>query len=79
MKILIHDRRGRYQPEIVARFTNVYAALHNICIDFNVPFPAQVPTANIPAAEVEIVDENNLTRIAKKTRDQITNLLLNIN
>lgn len=35
-KILCHDKLSRYLPEKIASFTNVCAALHNICIHFKV-------------------------------------------
>ncbi|KAI8122671.1 putative nuclease HARBI1 [Lucilia cuprina] len=36
-KILCHDKRSRYSAERIAQFSNVCAALHNICLHFKVP------------------------------------------
>ncbi|XP_067633563.1 putative nuclease HARBI1 [Eurosta solidaginis] len=37
-KILGYGNRGRYHPTKVARFANVCAALHNICIQFKIDY-----------------------------------------
>lgn len=72
-KILIHDKRSRYIPQKVALFSNVCAALHNICIEFKVPnytnvqqLPVEI---NIP--EIDVGTETQITKIGKTIRDNI--------
>ena len=78
-KILINDKRGRYSPEKCARFLNICVALHNICIEFKIPFPEHLPSEDNLSSEVDVGQENNLSRIAKITRDQIKHSLVDLN
>lgn len=71
-KILSNDKRSRYAPEKIAKFGNVCAALHNLCIYFKVPsYTQNIPQPSISVINPNIGNETQLTRIGQKIRDQI--------
>lgn len=76
-KILCHDKRSRYTPQKVAKYTNVCSALHNLCIKFKVPNYEDVRQTNIDEATVNFDTETDrqITKIGKQIRDNIKNSL----
>ncbi|XP_065356203.1 putative nuclease HARBI1 [Calliphora vicina] len=70
-KILSNNKRSRYSPEKMAAFGNVCAALHNVCIKFNVPKYANVEESGTIQHNFNIENETNLTKIGHKIRDHI--------
>ncbi|XP_067633131.1 putative nuclease HARBI1 [Eurosta solidaginis] len=77
-KILCNDKRGRYTPQKVAMFSNVCAALHNICMEFKVPFNQPSVTANdVAVNDIDIGEHTQILRIGQNIRNQIKQSLLN--
>ncbi|XP_053954971.1 putative nuclease HARBI1 [Anastrepha ludens] len=74
-RILEYNKRGKYDPIKVARFANVCAALHNICIQFNVSFTAT--NSESQTASDIVSGEGQYTRIGQTIRDQIKISLMN--
>ncbi|XP_065356054.1 putative nuclease HARBI1 [Calliphora vicina] len=76
-KILCHDKRSRYSPQKVAKFSNVCAALHNICIHFKVPNYEDVQQTPVESTMLDMDNgnETQITKIGKKIRDNIKNSL----
>ncbi|XP_036340151.1 putative nuclease HARBI1 [Rhagoletis pomonella] len=70
-KILSNDKRSRYRPEKIAKFGNVCAALHNVCIQFKDPSYCRYNVCENIETEVDIGNETHLTKIGQKIRDQI--------
>ena len=74
-RILMYGTRGIYSPEKNAQFSNVCAALHNICIKFKIPFEDSID--RIPQNVSGDTNETQFTRIGKNIRDRIKCSLLN--
>ncbi|XP_053949300.1 putative nuclease HARBI1 [Anastrepha ludens] len=74
-RILEYNKRGRYDHIKVARFANVCAALHNICIQYNVSFTAT--NSESQTASDIVSEEGQYTRIDQTIRDQIKMSLMN--
>lgn len=79
-RILMEERRARYSPEKLARFANVCAALHNICIKYKVPF-----NCNYIADEESVLHRDfegipqsrKLKSQARSIRDKLKTLVIN--
>ncbi|XP_036343884.1 putative nuclease HARBI1 [Rhagoletis pomonella] len=67
-RILGYGKRGRYHPIKVARFANVSAALHNICIKFKTPYDPPNYYSD-PISEIDTGETNQLTAIGQTIRD----------
>ncbi|XP_055849667.1 putative nuclease HARBI1 [Episyrphus balteatus] len=70
-----HEKLSRYDPERMARFINVCAALHNICIKFKVPFLNKEVKELEEITEIAEEQNNNYIEVAKAIRDQICSTL----
>ncbi|XP_053957928.1 putative nuclease HARBI1 [Anastrepha ludens] len=74
-RILEYGKKGRYHFTKVARFANVCAALHNICIQFKINYnPRNYESDQM--TEVEASESNKFTAIGQTIRDQIKHSLL---
>ncbi|XP_054746455.1 putative nuclease HARBI1 [Anastrepha obliqua] len=74
-RILGYGKRARYYPTKVARFANVCAALHNVCIKFKINNPQNYDSDH--SLEIDAGEANHLTTIGQTIRDQIRYSLLN--
>ncbi|XP_065368832.1 putative nuclease HARBI1 [Calliphora vicina] len=72
-KILCHEKRSRYSAEKIAQFSNVCAALHNICLQFKVPNYEDVQQTPLDTEmpEIDTGTETQITKVGKKIRDNI--------
>uniref|UniRef100_A0A0K8U946 DDE Tnp4 domain-containing protein n=2 Tax=Bactrocera latifrons TaxID=174628 RepID=A0A0K8U946_BACLA len=75
-RILGYGKRGRYHPTKVARFANVCAALHNICIKFKINYDPQNCDSD-QATDIDTEVANRLTAICQTIRDKIKHSLIN--
>ncbi|XP_067636049.1 putative nuclease HARBI1 [Eurosta solidaginis] len=75
-RILGYGNRGRYHPTKVARFANVCAALHNICIQFKIDYNVRRYESD-QISDVDPGEANHLTTIGQTIRDQIKHSLIN--
>ncbi|XP_049301880.1 putative nuclease HARBI1 isoform X1 [Bactrocera dorsalis] len=70
-KILTNDKRSRYSPEKMAKFGNVCAALHNICIQCKNSTYCRYFVNENNDTEIDTGNETQLTKIGHKIRDHI--------
>ncbi|XP_055906020.1 putative nuclease HARBI1 [Eupeodes corollae] len=80
-RILLEERKSCYEPIKIATFANVCAALHNICIYYNVENGnILIEDENFPSyglSESQISSENNaMKQLAINIRDDIKNSFL---
>ncbi|XP_039950668.1 putative nuclease HARBI1 [Bactrocera tryoni] len=75
-RILGYGKRGRYLPTKVAKFANVCAALHNICIKFKINYDPQNCYSD-QTTDIDTRVANRLTAIGQTIRDQIKYSLIN--
>ncbi|XP_017482353.1 PREDICTED: putative nuclease HARBI1 [Rhagoletis zephyria] len=60
-RILVNDKRGRYDPAKVARFANVCSALHNVCLNYKIDYnPTYHESEN--QVEINVGEESQLTK-----------------
>ncbi|XP_054746759.1 uncharacterized protein LOC129251386 [Anastrepha obliqua] len=76
-RILSDDRKPRYNPTLVAKIANVCAALHNVCIDRNIPY--QFSNENLTQRQEGLLEctpldiNNRLSeRIRSRIRDHLS-------
>lgn len=71
-RCLHKERTARYEPQIVAKFIKVCCALHNICIEANIPF--DMAPENNGAEEAPQVPEAQVHNEGLLLRAEIVNL-----
>lgn len=78
-RILLDERKARYSPEKLAKFSNVCAALHNICVQYRVYFNTLAPPDN-PALHIDFEGDQlqNVLREGQLIRDNISRNLNNL-
>lgn len=79
-RILLSERKCRYDPTKLAKITTICCVLHNMCIQFNAPYYKDVPRIpqnNRPISENDITNEINANKknVAKNIRDKLKELV----
>jgi hypothetical protein len=91
-RCLLGERQLRYQPEKITKYINVCCALHNMCVQNNLPVPIDIPAGASAGPNnednddddsddydyLEFVEENNnIRQAAERIRNTLMHNAMN--
>lgn len=70
-RILLDERKMRYSRERMIQIINVCTALHNICVENNIPLDEQIIADDQSGSQDAQLPRSNISSIGSNIRDEL--------